>query len=204
MKEKLAETENPVHELIRQRWSPRAFAGRAAAPEKILSLLEAARWAPSSMNEQPWSFLLGTKEQPEPFRKMVDCLMEGNQTWAKQAPALILSTARSSFVRNNQPNHFALHDLGLAVGNLLIQATALGLHAHLMGGYDPEKIRKSFHIPATHELGAVIALGYLGNPEDLPEELRRRETAPRSRKPLPDFVFYAEWGSPLEVGQGTA
>lgn len=196
MSEKLAETTYPIHELLRSRWSPRAFADKLPAPEQLLSLMEAARWAPSSNNEQPWSFIVATKQSPIEFAQLLDCLVEGNRVWAQQAPVLMLSVARLRFQEDEQLNRHALHDVGLAVGNLLCQATALGLMVHQMAGFDAEKARRAFRIPSGFEPVAAMAVGYHGDPDNLPERLRERERAPRSRKDLADFVFAGKWCEP--------
>src|ERR1700722_9116174 len=130
--EKPAETKYPIHDLLAHRWSPRAFADRAIEPGALGSLLEAARWAPSCFNEQPWVFLVATKEAPEEFEKMLGCLVEFNQSWVKAAQVLMISVARLHFARNNKPNRHAFHDVGLAAENLVIQATAMGLAVHQM------------------------------------------------------------------------
>ncbi|MGH9778869.1 MAG: nitroreductase family protein [Candidatus Acidiferrales bacterium] len=192
--EKRAETGHPIHELLARRWSPHAFAERAVEPEKLLSLLEAARWAPSSYNEQPWAFLVATKDQPEEYARLLSCLVEGNQAWAKSAPVLMLSVAKLNFDRGGKPNAHAWHDVGLAAMSLVVQATALGLWVHQMAGILPDKARELYAIPEGWEPVAGFALGYYGDPRSLPENLQKRETAPRSRKPLESFVFTGAWG----------
>jgi nitroreductase len=199
MIEKTATTEFPVHELLSRRWSPRAFCDRPVEREKLLSVLEAARWAPSSNNEQPWGFLLATKDQPKDFERMLSCLVEANQVWANRAPILMLSVARLRFRLNGKPNRHAMHDVGMAVGNLAIQATALDLVVHQMAGISPDKARELFGIPEDCEVVAAIALGYPADSEVLPERLRERELAPRARKPLEEFVFSGHWGQPSEI-----
>lgn len=201
--EKLAETKHPIHDLLRRRWSPRAFSDRAVEPEKLRSLLEAARWAPSSYNEQPWSFIAATKENSAEYERLLSCLVEGNQQWGKTAPVLMLSVAKLCFERNGKPNRHAFHDVGLAAENLVIQAMALGLFVHQMAGFHVEKARELFRIPEGYEPVAAIAVGYAGDPETLPEPLRERELAPSTRKPLEQFVFTGHWGqtSPLVTGQ---
>jgi len=191
-----ADTGHPVEDLIRRRWSPVGFAGRPVEPWKIRSVLEAARWAASSYNEQPWKFLLATRDEPEAFRRFVDCLVEGNVPWASRAPVLMLSVAGLQFARNAKPNRHALHDVGLAVGNLSLQATALDLYVHQMAGFSVDKARRNFNIPDDHEPAAMIAVGYLDDPQSVPEPLAQRDAAPRSRKPLSEFVFAARWGDP--------
>ena len=197
--EKLAVTQYPIHDLLGRRWSPRAFSERPVEPEELRSLLEAARWAPSSYNEQPWSFLVATKESPVEYDRLLSCLIEGNQRWAKTAPVLMLSVAKLRFDHNGALNRHAFHDVGLAVENLIVQATALGLAAHQMAGFEVEKARELYRIPEGHDPVAAIALGYPGDPESLPERLRERELAPRTRKPPEKFVFSGEWGKPSQL-----
>jgi nitroreductase len=189
----LAAVQSPVHDLIRRRWSPRAFAERPVEPEKLRTLFEAARWAASCYNEQPWSFLVATKDDPEAYRRLYDTLVSGNQKWAESAPVLAVSVARLAFERNGKPNRHAWHDVGLAMGNLCLQATALNLYVHQMQGFDPEKVRLTCAVPQGHAPVAAIAIGYLGDPARLPDDLREREAAPRDRRPLDRFVFSARW-----------
>jgi len=191
--EKPADNQHEIHELIRRRWSPRAFSDRPVEPEKLRSLWEAARWAPSSFNEQPWSFLAATKEDAAGFQALLSCLVEGNLRWAQYAPVLMLSVARRYFERGGRENRHALHDVGLAVENMVIQATAEGLAVHQMAGFHVEKARELLAIPDTHEPVAMIALGYPGDPEMLPEDLRQRELAKRTRKTIDQFVFAGKW-----------
>ena len=176
--EKPAETQYPIHDLLRRRWSPRAFSDRRVDPAIMRSLLEAARWAPSSYNEQPWSFIVATKDDTAEFSRLLSCLVEGNIQWAQHAPVLMVSVARLTFEDDGKPNRHAFHDVGLAVANLIVQATALGLVVHQMAGIFPDKIRELYGIPEGYEAVAGIALGYPGDPQSLPEELRKRELAP--------------------------
>jgi nitroreductase len=196
--DKLAKSSFPIHELIAARWSPRAFAPRAVEPEVLGSLLEAARWAPSCFNEQPWSFLVAPAADADSFERLAACLSEGN-AWAKRAPVLMLSVAKLAFDRNGKPNRHAYHDVGLAVENLVLQAQALGLSVHQMAGFDVERARANLGIPAGHDPVAMIAVGYRGSADDLPDALRERELAPRSRKALAAFAFGARWGEPLRL-----
>jgi nitroreductase len=194
---KPAKTQLSIHEPLARRWSPRAFSDRMVEKEKILTLLEAARWAPSSFNEQPWSFIIATKGNPKEYERLLNCLMEGNIRWAKYAPLLMVSAARLYFERNGKPNRHAFHDVGLAVSNLVIQASHLGLHVHQMAGILVDKIRETYKIPETHEPVAGIAIGYYGDIDQLPQDLREREFAERTRKPLEQFVFSGSWDKPF-------
>jgi nitroreductase len=192
--EKPANTAYSIHDLLRRRWSPRAFSERPVEPDKLLSLFEAARWAPSSNNEQPWSFVMATKEDEAGYRRLFECLKEGNKKWTFRAPVLALSVARLNFEEDGMPNRHAFHDTGMAVFSLVIQATALGFIVHQMAGYDVEKARKEIKIPAGHDPVAMIAIGYPGDPDQLPDYLREREFKPRERKHMSEFVFKGAWG----------
>lgn len=194
--EKPADADHPIHELIRRRWSPRAFADRPVEPDKILSLLEAARWAPSSRNEQPWSYVVATRDDADEFERALECLVDGNREWARNAPLLILTFAKKRFEYKDRPNRYARHDVGLASANLVLQALELGLCCHQMAGIRPEVIRDTYGVPETHEPVTAIAVGYPGDPDDLPEDRRERELARRSRKSLREFVFAGDWGRP--------
>lgn len=198
--EKQAETEHPVHELFERRWSPRAFDARAVEPEKLRSLLEAARWAASCFNEQPWSFIVAAKgDEGDAYERLLGCLAEANARWAGRAPVLMISVARLDFQRNGKPNRHAFHDVGQAAAHLALQATALGLAVHQMAGFDVSKARERFNVPEGFEPVAAIAVGYPGDPAELPEDLRAKELGPRARRPLEEFVFGNDWGqtSPL-------
>ncbi|MGH8653828.1 MAG: nitroreductase family protein, partial [Gammaproteobacteria bacterium] len=160
----------------------------------LRSLFEAARWAPSSYNEQPWSYIVAKSENLEEFQRLLSCLVEANQVWAKAAPVLALGVARLRFIRNNEPNRAAVHDLGLAAGNLLVEATARGLYVHQMIGIVPEKAREVYEIPEGSEAWTGLAIGYWGDPNALPASLKERDLTPRQRKPLREFVFSGKWG----------
>jgi nitroreductase len=192
--EKIAETRVLIHDLIRRRWSPRAFSERPVEPDKLLSLFESARWASSSSNEQPWAFLVATQQDTKNFEAMVGVLVEFNRSWANKAPVLILTLAHTQFEKDGRPNRHAYYDLGQAAANLAIQATALGLATHPMAGFEVEAARERFAVPTGWEPASVIALGYPGDLDSLTEKLRQRETAPRHRKPLESFVFSGVWG----------
>jgi nitroreductase len=189
-----AVTDYPVHELIASRWSPYSFANRSVSDEDLRSIFEAARWAPSSYNEQPWSYLVAKKEQADEFGRLLSCLVEANQKWAKSASVLALGISRLNFARNNEPNRAAIHDLGLAAGNLVLEATARGLAVHQMIGILPNKVRELYSVPEGYEPMTAIAMGYAGDPINLPEELLARDAARRPRKPLKEFVFGGKWG----------
>ncbi|MGA8264712.1 MAG: nitroreductase family protein [Ignavibacteriaceae bacterium] len=183
-----------LHELIKKRYSPRAFSNEAVEEEKIISLLEAARWSPSSMNEQPWRFIVGVKGEGETYEKIYNALFEQNQSWAKNAPVLILAVVKEFNDISKQNNRHAEYDLGQAIAHLTIQATSLNLYLHQMGGFDPDKAGKLFNIPEGYTPMSVIAIGYLGNIDSLPEQLKVREKAKRNRKELSELVFDESFG----------
>src|ERR1017187_214553 len=184
---------------ILHRWSPRSFSDRDVSPADLKAIFEAARWAASSYNEQPWRFFVGRRNSPT-YQKILGALIEFNQAWAKSAPVLILGAARTTFSHNDAPNRVALYDLGAASSYLTLQAAALGLSTHQMAGFDEAAARRAFAIPEGYALGAVIALGYQVEPADLiNEQLLAQEVAPRQRKPLKDFVFSA-WVESADLG----
>lgn len=183
------QVEYPVAELIEQRRSRRAYSTNPIEYEKIKSLFEAARWAPSSMNEQPWSYLYATRDQPELWNKLLDLLNESNRVWAINAPLLILSMARKTHIRNGANNALARYDTGAANTLLSIQATQLGLNVHQMGGYDRQKAIEILNIPDAYEPIVIMAIGYPGDPDSLSENLKLREEAPRERYTQEFFVM---------------
>lgn len=189
-----AVTQFPVHELIRNRWSPRAFADKPVSPEVLRSAFEAARWAPSSSNEQPWAYIVATKDDSASFEKVLGTLVEFNAGWAKNAPVLAIAVTKLTFAKNQAPNRMAKYDTGAASALLTMEATAHGLAVHQMAGFDPEKARVAFSIPAEWEAVAALAIGYPGSPETLPQPLKDREVAPRTRKPISEFVMSGSWG----------
>ncbi len=190
-----------LHELIEKRYSPRAFSDKKIEEEKIISLLEAARWSPSSMNEQPWRFIVGIKGEGATYNKIYESLMEPNQVWAKNAPVFILTIAKNNYDRNNNSNTHAEYDLGQAIANLTFQATALNLYVHQMGGFNPEKAKELFNIPEGYRPMSVSAVGYLGSAEKLPETLQAREKAKRRRKDLSELVFDESFGHTSKLVQ---
>jgi nitroreductase len=183
-----AEFESPVLDLIRHRRSRRAYSNQPIEPEKIKSLFEAARWAPSSMNDQPWAYIYATKGQPL-WEKLLEALNDSNKAWAKDAPLLVLSLARKTFALNGRPNAAAAYDLGQANAFLTLQATELGLNIHQMGGYDHAKAIVNLNVPDGYELGVIMAIGYHGDPGSLSDNLRQREVAPRQRYVQNEFVM---------------
>ena len=195
--DKPAETQFPLHELLKRRWSPRAFSEQPVGPDMLLTLLDAARWAPSSSNEQSWRFVVATKQEPADYDRLLVCLLEGNRKWAYRAPVLILSVARMDFEEDGRSNRHAFHDVGLATENLLLQVSALGLVAHPMAGFDIEKARADLKIPSGYEPVAMIAVGYPGELSVLPDYLQQRELKPRERKPLTEIAFSGQWGHSL-------
>jgi nitroreductase len=198
-----AVTDHPIQEVLASRWSPYAFSDRPVTKDDLRSLFEAARWAPSSYNEQPWSYIVATNDNRGEFERLLSCLVEGNQVWAKHVPVLALGVVTLRFTRNGKENRAAVHDLGLAAGSLLVEATARGLYVHQMIGILPDKAREVYQIPEGSEAWTALAIGYYGDPATLPEQLKQREQAPRQRKPLDQFVFGGKWGeaSPLVRGE---
>ena len=191
---KPAPSDFPVHELIRERWSPRAFADKPVPQNVLRSIFEAARWAPSCYNEQPWAYLVAAREDKDSFEKMLSVLVEFNANWAKGAPVLAIAVAELAFAKNNAPNRNAQYDTGAASAMLSVEATAHGLAVHQMAGFDPQKAHQVFGIPAGWEAIAALAIGYPGDPASLPPPLKDREMAPRTRKPIAEFVMAGHWG----------
>jgi nitroreductase len=188
--QKSNQVEHPILDLIKNRRSPRAFSSQPIEPERIYSLFEATRWAPSSTNEQPWLYIYATRDQTTLWETLFQCLNEGNRLWAKEAPLLILSLARKNFSRYPGENAHAMYDLGGANSFLSLQAVEMGLQVRQMAGFDRQKTIEQLHIPiSTYEIGVFIAVGYPGNPDVLPEKLRMREMAPRERFLQQEFVM---------------
>jgi len=193
---KPAPAHHPIHDLLQHRWSPRAFSDKPLTPEILRSLFEAARWAPSSNNEQPWAFLVTTREDQQAHEKMLSTLVEFNQAWAKHAPVLAIAVSELNFARTGKPNRNAFYDTGAAVANLSHEATARGLFVHQMAGFDPQKATELFDIPSGWEPIAAFVIGYPGDPANLSDTLRQRELAPRERKPIDSFVMGGRWEKP--------
>ena len=200
MNVKNATTDHPILKILAERWSPYGFADRPVAEADLRSLFEAARWAASSYNEQPWNYLVAARENPAEFERMLGCLVEANQTWAKTAPVLVLGVVSLQFAKNKQDNRAAVHDLGLASGNLVIEATARGLSVHQMIGILPDKAREVYQIPEHFEAWTAMTIGYQAEPAKMPDSLRERDLTPRQRKRLSKFVFTGQWGQPSPLG----
>lgn len=190
---KQAEVDYPIHPLLRDRWSPRAFDARPVEAAKLRSILEAARWAASGGNGQPWHFIVATGDNEEEYAELASVLNPGNAEWATQAPVLMLTVAKM-VTSSGRPHRHAFHDVGLAVQNLSLQATALGLYVHQMAGFSVERARLLYGIPEEYEPVTLLAVGYLGDPDTLPAQRRQQELTPRTRKPLREFVFAGAWG----------
>ncbi len=199
--DKHAITEHDIIDVLAERWSPRAFADRPVEPEKLRQLFEAARWAASSFNEQPWRYIVATKDDPEAYGRLLNCLNAFNQDWAQTAPVLMLGFYKTTFSRNGKPNRCAPHDLGAASAQLTAQATALDLYVHQMAGIEMDAIRDAYDVPDDFEPLAALAIGYRGDPDALPDKLAKQEHNERSRRPLNETVFGDGWSEPADVVQ---
>ena len=199
MLEKPAPADHPVHPLIRDRWSPRSFTDRPVEPEKILSILEAGRWAASCFNWQPWHFMVATKDDPEQHQRMLDCMVPFNAGWAVTAPLLMLSFAAHKVPGKEDLNPHNWHDVGLTSAQMALQATHLGLMAHIMAGIEADKIRETYQVPDDVDPVTAIAIGYVGDPDALSEKLAAREHDPRERRALSEYVFTGQWGAAAAV-----
>ena len=201
MDDRQAKTGVPIHDLLARRWSPRAYdANRPVAREHLAALLEAARWAPSCNGDQPTRYLIWDRARdPEGWQKAFDCLSESNRKWVKNVPLLVLSCAGSIFGHNGKPNRYGPHDTGAASMSMALQAPALGLIVHQMGGYDAAKARAAFAIPEEYTPMAMIAVGYQASPDVLDEETKAKELKPRSRKPLEELFFEGGWNTPVKL-----
>lgn len=193
--QKPAETQQEIHEVIANRWSGRAYdASKPVSAEQVISLLEAARWAPSCFGDQPWRYIVCNKSQNlAAWQAAYDCLVPGNQSWAVDAHVLLLICADTLFSHNDKPNKWGAYDTGAATENLCLQATALGLMAHQMGGFDADKARATFKVPDRYQILPMVAVGYQAELESLSGEVKERELAERSRKPLEQLFFNGQW-----------
>ena len=196
MLRKPAQTSRPIHDLLARRWSTRAFdAAKPVTREQLITLLEAGRWAPSCNGDEPWRYLVWDRARdPDGFQKAFDCLSDNNRKWVKNVPLLMLSCAGSNFAATGKPNRWTQHDTGAASVSIALQAEALGLMVHQMGGFDAEKARAAFGIPAEYMPMAMIAVGYQAAPDVLDEETKKKELTPRARKPLAERFFEGSWG----------
>jgi nitroreductase len=197
---KTADSAHDILDVFAKRWSPRAFADRPVEPEKIRRMLEAARWTMSSYNEQPWRYVVAARhDDPEAYERLLGCLVEGNQSWAKNAPVLLMSFYKTTFSHNDRTNRAAPHDLGAASAALTFQATAMDLYVHQMAGIKKDVVRETYDVPADFEPMAGLAVGYLGDPSMLNEKQQKSERAERSRKSLDAFVFGDTWDAPAAL-----
>ena len=195
-----ADVDHPILDVLAERWSPSGFAPRPVTPADLRSLFEAARWAPSSFNEQPWRYLLATRDDEEEFARLLSCLVPANQEWARNASVLVLTVAKQTFTRNGKPNRVAQHDIGLASAQLTVEAASRGLFVHQMAGIEPDRARELYGIPDDHEPVTALAIGHRADPESLTESLRTRDSAPRTRRPQSEFVFTGTWERPADLG----
>jgi nitroreductase len=193
---KIANTDFPIHNIIARRWSARAFSTKPVEKSKLLSILEAARWAPSSRNEQPWRYIVFTDDNPEKLEKARSVLLEINN-YAKLAPILICAITKKTYSDNGVYNKLHFHDLGAANENMFLESFNQDLIMHEMGGFDREKAREVFGIPDEYEIGIMIAIGYQDSHEILPERFRVKINSPRERKPLSEIAFLEEIGNGL-------
>jgi len=187
-----------LNEIIKNRHSPRSFSDEAVNNEILKSLFEAARWSPSSMNEQPWRFIVAAKDNPDSFRKMLSVLNDTNREWAKKAYLLILVTTKLRNSKNNQLNRYALYDAGQAAAWLTMQASHMGIYIRQMGGFNADRAGEIFEIPEDFVPVTVMAAGYKGNINDLPPFMKEGENAVRNRKPLEEIVFADKFNSSFE------
>jgi nitroreductase len=197
---KYAQTDHDIHELIARRWSPRAFDPSRSIPrDELLRLFEAARWSPSSMNEQPWAFLVVDRQHSAAAHATLFATLTGrNQAWAASAPVLVLVAVRTSVARGESGLPSSWYDAGQAVAFLTLQATAQGISVRQMEGFDRDRARIAGAVPAEFVPAVVMALGYAGDPEGLAVERHRSaELQPRVRRPISEFTFDAVWGRGL-------
>jgi nitroreductase len=191
---KIAKTDFPIHDLIARRWSARAFSTKKVEKSKLLSILEAARWAPSSRNEQPWRYIIFTDDNSEKLDKARSVLLEINN-YAKRAPILICAITKKTYSDNRIYNRLHFHDLGAANENMFLESFNQGLIMHEMGGFNRDKAREVFSIPPDYEVGIMIAIGYQDSHKILPERYREKANSPRERKPLSEIAFLEELGN---------
>lgn len=199
-KTKAADTAHSIHQLVSQRWSPYGFSSKPVSGQDLAALFEAASWAANSFNEQPWRYLVASRDDdPDGFNKLLGLLSPANQEWAKHAPTLAISVAKRTFTQNGKPNRVAVHDVGAASATLTFEASARGLVVHQMAGIDLEETRKTLSVPDDFDVVAAVAIGYVADPDEVDPKLRERDAKPRKRKPLDEFVFSTEWQQPAEL-----
>lgn len=190
-----APTNHAINSLLSHRWSPYSFSDRAIPVDDLRAIFEAARWAPSCYNEQPWFYIVATQDDPKEFKKLLSCLVEGNQVWADRVPVLALGCASTTFALNGTSNRLGQHDLGQASANLTLEASARGLSVHQMAGIDPSRAKKLYDVPDLFEVVTGIAIGYVGDNPHLPDEVKNRDALPRTRKNMNEIVFAGSWGN---------
>lgn len=196
---KAAHPSRSIHQLITQRWSPYGFSSRPVPAQDLAALFEAASWAASSFNEQPWRYLLASRaDDPDGFQKLLGLLTSSNQKWAKHVPTLAVSVAKRTFTETGKPNRVAVHDVGAASATLTFEATARGLFVHQMAGIDVDAAREALAVPDDFDVVAAVAIGYLADADDVDASLRERDRKPRIRKSLDEFVFTTEWAQPAQ------
>ena len=193
---KNAATDHRIHNTLAVRWSPYAFSDKPVPTQDLASVFEAARWAPSSYNEQPWRYIVGVKGQGDTHARILECLVEANRAWAQNAPVLALGVVVRTFTLNGEPNKAAEHDLGLASANLVTEATTRRLFVHQMIGLDPDAARSAFAIPENAEAFTAMAIGYRETSDNMNQALLERDTKPRERRALDEFVFVDRFGNP--------
>lgn len=192
-----AKTRQPVMELIAKRWSPKAFRLEIPKEAELISMFEAARWAPSCFNNQPWRFLVTTREDPEAFSRALACLTEKNASWVQNAPLLAFQIMRETFEYNGKPNPWSGFDCGLAMAQLILQAESMGWSVHVMAGFSRDRVREAFGVPEGFNPLVAFVIGIEGDPDTLPEDMKVSEMEPRERKPLEETVFSASWSKPM-------
>lgn len=196
---KPAATSSPVHDLLRNRWSPRSFADTPVAPQTLRAILEAGRWAASSNNGQPWRWIVATRDDAAAHATAVGCFATRNQRWAKMAPVLVFCCARKTFEANGNPNTHAWYDTGAASAQMTLEAEARGLRVHQAAGIERDKVRAAYAVPEDFDIVVGLAVGYQGDPDRLPEDLPGREREPRARKPLAELVFAGTFGAAAKL-----
>ncbi|MBN2431872.1 MAG: nitroreductase family protein [Acidobacteria bacterium] len=194
--EKIRPVDYDIHDLLRRRWSPRAFSDRTIEPAVMRRIFEAARWSASCFNEQPWRFIVGIRGAGDTYDRITAALSPGNQRWTHTAPVLVLICSKKTFTHNSKPNDWHVYDAGQAAAHLTVQAMSESVFVHQMAGFSADKARELFQVPADYEVVTAMAMGYAGDPAQLPEELHKSELSPGSRRPLSGSVFGEEWDTP--------